>query len=56
MIKRVCPECGTVWYSGSTETWPCGYCGTMLDDRHNRPLELERGDGDEDTAGHLRGK
>ena len=43
MIRRQCPECGRVWCSEDTEPWPCGYCGTMLDDRHNRPLELEKG-------------
>jgi tRNA(Ile2) C34 agmatinyltransferase TiaS len=51
MIRRQCPECGRGWYSAVTQPWPCGYCGTMLDDRHRRPLE--RGDGDEDT-GYLR--
>ena len=39
MIKRQCPNCGENWYSANTAPWVCDECGTLLDDRHSKPLE-----------------
>ena len=47
MICRKCPRCGGEWYSANTRSWKCEYCGAVLDNRHNKPLELERRDKDE---------
>ena len=41
MIRRQCPNCGTDWFSSETKEWVCHNCGTVLDDKHKRPL-LER--------------
>jgi tRNA(Ile2) C34 agmatinyltransferase TiaS len=38
MIRRQCPQCGASWYSAAGGPWKCEKCGTMLNDRHNKPL------------------
>ena len=42
MICRKCPSCGAVWYSASTDKWPCESCGKMLYRRHDVDLELAK--------------
>jgi transcription initiation factor TFIIIB Brf1 subunit/transcription initiation factor TFIIB len=43
MIRRQCPQCGKDWYSADTGKWVCETCGTVLDDKHKRPLLERRG-------------
>lgn len=34
MVKRICPQCFTRWYSADTasKVWICGMCGAEIND------------------------
>lgn len=42
MVRRECPECGSNWYSADTKPWICSKCKTVLDERHEKPLNEGR--------------
>ena len=35
MIARVCPRCGSRWYSADTRDWICEECRELLTDKNN---------------------
>ncbi len=40
MICRICPRCGSKWYSAATQPWTCDRCGKLLNNSHNEHLRL----------------
>lgn len=43
MVKRVCPECETEWYTAAAEsTSTCSECGAPLGPELNKPAEEKK--------------
>jgi len=54
MVYRVCPVCGSIWYSAdNTQTWVCDKCNTVLPPELNKDNK-QRGDINMTTTGIIR--